>query len=138
MEKYLAKTKNFFYFCFSDFKKAYDSICREFLTKLLRWGISRNFLSLPHSMYAVTKLSVKLSGNISNLHFQCRTKIRMHYESFLFNLFINDIKSIFDKTYCQPEWIGIIAINCVLYADNLVIMFETSSSLQNTLNRLQL
>ena len=62
----------------------------------------------------------------------------MHYESFLFNLFINDIKSIFDKTYCQPEWIGIIAINCVLYADNLVIMFETSSSLQNTLNRLQL
>ena len=53
----------------------------------------------------------------------------------LFNLFINEINSIFDETYCQEAWIGSIAINCrLLYADNLVIVSETSSGLQKSLN----
>ena len=55
----------------------------------------------------------------------------------LFNLFINYIKSIFDETYCQPVWIGSIAINCLCYVVDVVIMSETSWGSQNSLDRLQ-
>ena len=46
MDKYLSENKKF-YFCFVDFRKAYDSICRRALfKKLLGYGISTNFVSL--------------------------------------------------------------------------------------------
>ena len=105
------------------------------ITELLRYGISRHFVSLLHNIYGKTKLSVQLS-DISEF-FPSGIGLRQgcNIGPILFNLFINEINSIFDETYCQEAWIGSIAINCrLLYADNLVIVSETSSGLQKSLN----
>ena len=58
MDKYLSENKKF-YFCFVDFRKAYDSIrCEALFKKLLSYGVSTNFVSLLRNMYKKTKLSV--------------------------------------------------------------------------------
>ena len=50
----------------------------------------------------------------------------------LFNFFINDIHRIFDQT---PNLLNI-QLNSLLQADGLILISETSSGLQNSLNRL--
>ena len=55
----------------------------------------------------------------------------------LFNIFINDLNEIFDKTFCQPAKIKNLTLNNLLYADDLLLVSETSSGLQNCLDRLQ-
>ena len=51
MDKYLSENKKL-YFCFVDFRKAYDSIwCETLFKKLLGYGYSTNFVSLLRNMY---------------------------------------------------------------------------------------
>ena len=64
-------------------------------------------------------------------YIQHRTKTR------LFNLFINEINDIFDNSQCQPPKIYQFTLNNLLYADDLVLFSETSSGLQNCLDKLQ-
>ena len=55
MDKYLIENKKL-YFCFVDFRKAYDSIWREaLLKKLLGYDVSTKFVSLLKSMLEKTK-----------------------------------------------------------------------------------
>ena len=56
---------------------------------------------------------------------------------FLFNIFINDLNKIFDKTFCQPAKIKNLTLNNLFYAGDLVLVSEISSGLQNCLDRLQ-
>ena len=65
MDKYLSEKKKL-YFCFVDFRKAYESIWRAALFKtLLGYGVSTNFVSLLKNMYEKTKLSVRLPRGIT-------------------------------------------------------------------------
>ena len=78
MDKYLSENKKL-YFCFVDFRKAYDNIWRKALfEKFLGYGVSTNFVSLLKNIYERTKLS-----------------------PILFNLFIDDINEIFDERFCH-------------------------------------
>ena len=54
----------------------------------------------------------------------------------LFNLFINDIPELFDNT-CRPVTLGDEKISCLMYADDLVILSETESGIQNCLDKLK-
>ena len=54
----------------------------------------------------------------------------------LFNIFINDIPDIFNKE-CTPAKMGNIEINCLMYADDLIIVSETEKGLQNSLAKLK-
>ena len=51
----------------------------------------------------------------------------------LFNIFVNDLTNCFDET-CMPVLLGEHRINCLLYADDLIILSESASGLQNCLN----
>ena len=55
----------------------------------------------------------------------------------VFNIFVNDLNEIFDKTFCQPAKIRNLTLNNLLYANDLVLVSETSSGLQRCLDRLQ-
>lgn len=55
----------------------------------------------------------------------------------LFNLFINDIPNIFNKT-CKPINIGESDINCLMYADDLVLMSESKEGMEKCLENLSL
>ena len=91
-----------------------------------------------HNMCDKVHLSVRLPNGItqsfsSNIGLQ----LGCNLSPILFNIFINDLNEIFDKTFCQPAKIKNLTLNNLLYADNLVLVSETSSGLQNCLDRLQ-
>ena len=65
MDKYLSENKKL-YFCFVDFRKAYDSTwCEALFKKLLGYGVSTNFASLLKNTYEKTKLRLRLPGGIT-------------------------------------------------------------------------
>ena len=53
----------------------------------------------------------------------------------LFNTFISDLPDIFED--CYPVLLGERSLNCLMYADNTVILSQTRSGLQKALNRWQ-
>ena len=54
----------------------------------------------------------------------------------LFNIFTNDLCDNFDKD-CKPVLIENIGINCLLYADDLLILSETEKGLQKCMSILE-
>jgi hypothetical protein len=53
----------------------------------------------------------------------------------LFNLFINDLSDIFDRS-CTPVKLNDTNLSCLLYADDLVLLSESRAGLQNCLTKL--
>ena len=89
-------------------------------------------------MYNKTQLSIQFPRGITNF-FSSNIGLKQgcNLSPILFNLFINDIHRIFDQTFCQPPSLFNIQLNYLLYADDFILISETSSGLQNCLNRLQ-
>ena len=54
----------------------------------------------------------------------------------LFNLYINDLPNIFSFDGNDPIVVGHTPINCLIYADDLVIMSTSAEGLQQCLNKL--
>ena len=91
-----------------------------------------------HNMYKKVHLSVHLPNGITH-SFSSNIGLQQgcNLSPILFNIFINDFNETFDKTFCQPAKIKNLTLNKLLYADNIVLLSETSSSLQKWLDRLQ-
>ena len=65
IDKYLSKNQKL-YFCFVDFRKAYDSIWREGLfDKLYSYEVSEKFITLLENIYNKVQLSVRLPNGIT-------------------------------------------------------------------------
>ena len=61
------KLKKCVYAVFVDFKKAFDSVCRQALSlKLAKSGITGNFYNVLRNMYSNSNAYIKLFGHISN------------------------------------------------------------------------
>ena len=126
------------YACFVDFSKAYDSVWRDGLYyKLLGMNISCKFITLLRSMYANLKASVKLTDGITQ-PFVSKTGVRQgcNLSPTLFNLFINDIVGLFDEQ-CLPPKMGNQNINCLMYADDILILSEAEEGLRRSLSKLE-
>ena len=54
----------------------------------------------------------------------------------LFNIFVNDLPDTFDST-CDPVLFSESKENCLLYADDLLLMSNSENGLQQCLNKLQ-
>ena len=55
----------------------------------------------------------------------------------LFKVFINDLPEIFDRS-CDGVDIGTYHLNCLLYADDVILMSKTETGLQNCISKLGL
>ena len=66
-----------------------------------------------------------------------RLKQGYNMNPILFNLFINDIYEIFDVCFCHPVTLGNIELRNILYADDLILISETRTGLQSSLDNLQ-
>ena len=133
IDKYLSKN------IIIDFRKAYDSILREGLfDKLYSYGVTEKFIAVLENMYSKVQLSVSLPNGITNpFTSNIGLKQGCNLGPILFNLFINDINDIFDSSLCQPPMIYQLTLNNLLYADDLVLLSETSLGLQTCLDKLQ-
>ena len=137
IKKYKKSRKSLF-MCFVDFQKAFDSVWHLGLfTKLKRIGISSRFYSVIKSLYSKSSISVQI-GNRLSPYFQSRIGVRQgdNLSPTLFNIFVNDLPPIFDQT-CSPASFGDLHLQCLLYADDLVLFSETEEGLQHSLDKLK-
>ena len=139
IDKYIQQTpRRYLYACFVDFKSAFDSVWRDGLFyKLLQMGIGGNFLTVLQSMYSQVKYCVKIDGMVSK-EFSSSVGVKQGcvLSPLLFNLYIADMPRIFDET-CDPINVHALSTNCLLFADDLVLLSESAAGLQNCLHKLK-
>ena len=133
INKYLSKCKSRIYACFVDFSKAFDTVWRSGLfEKLLTLGIGGNFYKVIKYMHSNSKFVVKKDNFISQQGSYNRgVRQGDGLSPLLFNIFINDISDIFDETNSKP-------VNCLIYADDLLLLSESKEGLQSCLDSLQI
>jgi hypothetical protein len=133
------KDKKPLYMCFVDFRKAFDSISHTcLLYKLLTMNMNGLVYRIIKNMYSKINLQVKVGKGLTG-RFTSNVGVRQgdNLSPTLFNLYINDIPNIFDDS-CNPVRLSSRALNCLLYADDLVLMSESEAGLQNSLLKLEL
>ena len=139
VEKVVKKEKNKLYVVFIDFKKAYDTVNRNRLfNKLKKLGINGTFMQNIEAMYKRTEYCIKLKGGhsppiVSNLGLKQGCPL----SPMLFNLYIDDIKEIYDDQ-CEPVTLQSTKLSHFLYADDLVILSRSKEGLQRCLDKTHL
>ena len=127
------------YTCFVDFKKAFDSIWHDgLLYKLLTYKIGGKFYDLIKSLYLKSKCSIKLDHQQS-APFEYGNGVRQGciLSPMLFNLYINELPSLLNMPETDPVILpNGSSINCLLYADDLVLISQSAIGLQNALSAL--
>ena len=135
------KSKNMLFSCFVDFKKAFDSIPRQLLFfKVENAGIKNCFLSLLKSMYDDDCSVVKKDGLITEpLNCFKGVKQGCMLSPTLFNLFLSDLPEFLKETNVIDRiCVDNAPLNCLLYADDLVLVSKNYTDLQSLLNKLEL
>ena len=120
ISKYLHNSKKF-YVCFTDLRKAFDSVLHPALfIKLVPCGLGGNFLSVLRAIYSQIDLQVICNSRGLTEVFQSQLGIFQGDNLIpnLFNIFVNDLTNCFDGT-CMPVLLGGHRIKCLLYADDL-------------------
>ena len=138
IKKYLRSNSKPLYACFVDFKKAFDSVWHLGLFyKLKAIGIGTKFYNIVRSMYQQTKLCVKVNNTRTDF-FHSKIGVRQgdNLSPNLFNLFINDLPQYFDQS-CDSVSLDNYSINCLMYADDVVLLSESQSGLQNCVSKLE-
>ena len=128
------------YVAFIDFKKAYDTVNRCLLFNRLRQvGISGAFYRNIVQMYKNTQYTIKTSkGSLEPILSNLGLRQGCPLSPMLFNLFIDDISDIFiDSQDTAPVQLQNTYLNYFLYADDLVLVSESATGLQNCLNKLE-
>ena len=123
--------------CFVDFQKAFDSVWRTGLFyQLIKYGMNLKIIKILKDMYDKTSICLKLNGKLTH-SFKTYRGVRQgcNLSPKLFNILINDIPKIFDDS-CKPVKLGSVKLNCLMYADDLVLLSSSEAGLQECLRRL--
>ena len=130
------KLKTPVYAVFVDFRKAFDSVCREALfLKLAKLGIRGKIFETLNHMYANSTAQVKLSGHLSNKFPIMKGTEQGHPLSpDLFKIYIKDLSPRLDFENC-PKLINTL-VSHLLWADDLIILALDSLTLHKQLKEL--
>ena len=121
-----------------DFRKAFDSVIHEGLRyKLLQLGIGTKFYNIIKSMYESSQACIRLSDGLTN-QFKIGMGVRQGdvLSPNLFNIFINDLPKYF-QSCADPVKLNTTDLHCLMYADDVVILSESATGLQEKLNKLE-
>ena len=125
--------------CFVDLRKAFDSVWRNgLLNKLLKADVTGKTYNLIKSMYGNTTCSVKINSSATEA-FQYNKGVRQGcvLSPLLFNLFINKLPSLLEHESVHPFILPDGSkLSSLLYADDLVILSQTATGLQNAIDLL--
>ena len=136
VEKVVKKNKKKLYAVFIDFKKAYDTVNRAILIKKLKsLGINGILMRNIEAMYQNTEYCLKLkNGHTAPIKSNLGLEQGCPLSPMLFNLYIDDIKDIFDDK-CDPITVQNVKLNHFLYADDLVMLSSSKIGLQTCLDK---
>ena len=137
IEKVVKKNKKRLFAVFIDFKKAYDTIDRDKLFRRLQdIGINGPFLKNIKAMYETVSYKIKLKdGYLDPIKSNLGLKQGCPLSPMMFNLYIDDIKDIFDEQ-CNPVTVTDTKISHFLYADDLVLVSLSPEGLQRSLDKI--
>ena len=137
IDKYL-RSKQHVYACFVDLRKAFDTVWRNAMfAKMLKYGINGKLHKVIKSMYSTVEYSVKLStGLTKSLSSNVGVKQGCILSPLLFNLFLNDLPECLGSNENNPVFIGTNKVNCLMYADDVILLSTSRGGLQNCLNSL--
>ena len=104
--------------------------------KLLSFGVGGNFLSILQNIYDEVYYCVKLDQGISaKVSSNTGVKQGCVMSHTQFNLFLANFPDIFYDN-CAPITLNNSKLNCMIYADDRILMSESASDLQTCLDQL--
>ena len=138
IEKYTKDRNAKLYACFIDFRKAFDRVIHPILLyKLRKIGISGNFFSVIKDMYVNNFLNVEMKSGFTQ-PFASNIGVRQGdtLSPDLFKVFINDLPDVFDND-CYGVDAGTYHLNCLLYADDVILLSRSEAGLQRCIAKLE-
>ena len=138
IDKYISRiSKSRLFVCFVDFRAAFDTVWRKaMLYKLSKMGVCGNFFNVIESMYSDVSYRVKLKGSLSSkITSNVGVKQGCVLSPLLFNLFLSDLPNGFSDK-CDPVILCERKLSCLMFADDLVLISESHTGLQNCLSEL--
>jgi hypothetical protein len=87
-------------------------------------------------MYENTKLAVKISGDKRTEFFSSHIGIRQgdNLSPNLFKLLLDDLPKELNNAHCNPVMLNNKKVNCLLYADDIVLISESPEGLQTAID----
>ncbi len=140
ISKYTSGRDGKLFVCFVDFKKAFDTVLHNGLFyKMMKQNISGKFIQVLMDMYDKNKLQVRVGDYLTN-RFLSEIGVRQGdtLSPNLFKMFINDLPTYLRSDSCAPVEINGETLNCLMYADDVVIFSKTADGLQECLKGLGL
>ena len=123
--------------CFVDFKKAFDSVWHSgLLYRLLQYNVGGKFYDLIKNLYSKTKCAIKQSSCRTD-YFNYNRGVRQGciLSPLLFNLYINELAIEFENISSDAIILpNDLKLNCLFYADDLIILSKTEQGLQERIN----
>ena len=138
IEKYTKDKNGKLFACFIDFRKAFDRVIHDImLYKLLRIGIAGNFYTVIKDMFVGNHLNVRMKNGFTQ-SFLSIIGVRQGdtLNPDLFKIFINGLPDIFDDS-CHGVDMGSYHLNCLLYADDVILLSQNEVGLQKCLKKLE-
>lgn len=140
IDKYTKKLgrKNFLYCCFIDFKKAFDTVWHHGLFyKCIQYKLGTLFLNIVKDMYRNASVQIRTQHGLSHpIHPNVGVKQGCVLSPSLFNLYINDLPDLFNAQD-DPARIYDKDLNCLLYADDLILISTSENGLRSCLSKLE-
>ena len=131
------KLKSPVFAVFVDFRKAFDSVCREALfLKLSKLGFTGKIFKTLQHMYKNSTGQIKMSGHVSN-KFDIRKGTEQGHplSPDLFKIYIRDLSELLNQENC-PKLMGQL-VSHLLWADDLILLALDPITLQKQLDTLR-
>ena len=136
INKYLFKCKRRLCACFVDFLKAFVTVWRSGLfQKLLTLGRGGNFYKVVKYMYSNSKCVVKKKDNLLSQTGNYDRGVRQGDS--LSPLGFNVFDEIFDQIVSEPVVLSSTKLNCLIFADDVLLLSESKEGLLSCLISLQ-